>query len=249
MQQDTSADVRFADIGNLPSNFFPYSGEFSKLNIRPFSVGELKLLSRAAATKNVESTIKAIDQTIDVPVRRITIGDFYFILMWHKLHSFPKTPLSVAWECKSIVPISADNAVVRDGTHVKVDACNSPNAQLIHQSDIDIVALDDDFAGIPANFDYPRVSILGELLEMSNNPDYLYLVNSAQWIKHGETLEQKFEYLEKLPDISLYEEAEEIQKTVIHGVNEYITIKCSRCGTQYKKRLDLDPVNFFRPCL
>lgn len=249
MIQDVSTDVRFADIGNLPSNFFPYVGEFKALSIRPLLVGELKLLSRAAVTKNVISTIKAIDQTINVPVQRLTIGDFYFVLMWHKLHSFPKTPLSVTWECKNVITTNIDGVIVNDGTHVNEEYCNQPNAQLIHQSNIEIIDLEDDFVGINENLDYPRVSLLPDIIDYTNDPDYSYLIGAVQWVKIGDTLKEKFEYLEMMDDISLYEEAESTQKNVVHGVNEHITLKCSRCGGIFTKKLVLDPVNFFRPCL
>jgi hypothetical protein len=247
MIQDITQDVRFSDIGNLPSNFIPYNNEYKALNIRQFLVAELKLLSRAAFTKNVAHTIKAIDQTIDVPVNKLSIGDFYFILMWHKLHSFPKTPLSVSWDCRSKVLVDADGRISKEGTHEVV--CDHPNAQLIHQSDIDILDLDE-FTGFNSpELDFPRVALLPELLELSTNPDYAFLINSVQWIKAGDTLVEKFAYLEAQNDIGLYEEAENANRTVIHGVNEIITLKCTRCGSNHKKKLVVDPVNFFRACL
>lgn len=257
MIQDIKQDPRFASIGNLPSNFFPYKGEFKVLNIRPFTVAELKLLSRAAVTKNVVSTIKALDQTIDQPIERLSIGDFYYVMMWHKLHSFPKTPLSVQWECNATIPLDKDNAINRDidgnvtaDNADHFDLCKNPNAQLIHQSDIDIVDIEETFKGFDeANFDFPRVSILPELLELNTNPEYAYLLGAAQWIKTGNTLAQKFEYLESLPDIEQYEIAETLNKEIIHGVSETVRLKCSRCGSTFLKKLELDPVNFFRPCL
>ena len=152
MIQSIENDIRFSDLGNLPSNFFPYKGEFDKVNIRQFNVGELKLLSRATTTKSIDSLIRAVDQTIDVNVQRITIGDFYYILMWHKLHSFPKTPLNVQWECLNNIPVDRDDFYIPDTTIIVPDhyrVCKYPNVQLINQSNIETIDFEDDFAGIP----------------------------------------------------------------------------------------------------
>ena len=254
MLQDISTDTRFADIGNLPSNFFPYKTEFNALNIRQFNVSELKLLSRATLTKNVASTIRAVDQTIDVPVQRLTIGDFYYVLMWHKLHSFPKTPLNVQWECLNNVPVDKEGILVQDPENNqslidRIQPCKHPNAQLIHQSLIETIDFEDDFEGIPPQFDYPRVALLPEIFELRNDPEYSMLIGSAQWIREGHTLLQKFQYLESLPDLAVYEEAEHVNTTIVHGVKEQITLSCARCENKFVKQLELDPLNFFRPGL
>ena len=247
MKQDVSNDVTFLNIGNLPSNFFPYKGEFSEVNIRPFLVSELKLLSRAATLKDVTGVIKAVNMTIDVPVERLTIDDYFYILMWHKLHSYPKTPLSVAWECINKVPKNDEGFIVTDGTHTKIEPCKSPNAILVNQADIDIVFLEEEPV-IGADFDYPRVNLLPELIAVRDEPDYKFIINALKWIKHGNSLQEKIEFLESMASTEHLAEAEILNKTVVHGVRQYVTIKCSSCGAKSRKGLVLDPVNFFRPC-
>lgn len=248
MIQDVSKDVRYTSIGNLPSDFKPYVGEFSVLNIRQILLPELKLLSRAASTKNVAFTLKAIDQTIDVDINRLTLGDMYYVFMWHKLHSFPKTPVTLAWDCGNIVPYTEDGRFIANPSEIKphhFDVCGKANAQIVHQTEIDILCLPDDFSGLPEGLDFPRVNLLAELLAV-DDPDIEQLVRAVQWIKEGETLADKFKYLESLPDISLYSEACVIDETVIHGVNQRTKIKCSQCQASSAPLLDLDPVNFFR---
>jgi hypothetical protein len=247
---DCSKDVRYASIGNLPSNFLPYRGEFKDVCIRQFNIGDLKLLSRATLTKDVSVFIKAIDLTINVEATRLTIGDFYYILMWHKLHSFPKTPLSVAWECGYTINVTKDGIFVPDSDDSETidhqQHCKHPNAQLIHHSDIEIVSFEEDYAGIDSAFDYPRVEILPEIFELRQDTNYAMLLGAVQWVANGVTLAEKFEYLETQDDIGLYEDADALNKTVIHGVNEIVTLKCSNCSNTFEKRLDLDPLNFFR---
>lgn len=251
MKIDVTADARFADIGNLPSNFIPYNGEFTKLNIRQILLSELKLLSRAAATNDISSTIKAINMTIDVDINRLTIGDFFYVLMWHKLHSFPKSPVTVNWLCAATLHLDADGNIITDQTitPAKIEPCNQANTQIIHQTDIDIISFEDGYEGIPANFDYPRVSMLAEYYELAKDPDFSELLDNVRWIREGATLAKKFEYLETLPNLDLYSEAEEINKATLHGVSQYVHLKCARCEGKHRRVLDLDPVNFFRPCL
>ncbi len=230
MIQDTQKDPRFSDIGNLPSNFWPY--DFKQLSIRPFTVAEFKLLSRAAVTKDNTPLLKAVDMVIDQDASQLTQGDFYYALMWLKLHSFPKTPLTVSWTC---------NASYKGNT------CGQANAQLIHQSQIEIVSFDEDKPiELPAGIDYPRASLIPETHNFMSNPDLVYIVPAAQWVKEGRNLDEKIKYLESLPDTELFELALDTNNSIVHGIRETVQLKCSKCGAAFEYRLELEPHNFFR---
>lgn len=69
-----------------------------------------------------------------------------------------------------------------------------------------------------------------EIFTLRQDPDYVLLIGGAQWIKEGNTLASKFKYLESLPDIELFEDAEKINEEIVHGVSETITLKCVQCG-------------------
>lgn len=97
MKVDISDDPRFSDIGPLPSACKPY--DFKHLMIRPLSVEELKHISQAISLNDITHLIRAVDLVIDQPVEVITIGDFFYILMWLRVKSYPKSPVVVNWTC------------------------------------------------------------------------------------------------------------------------------------------------------
>ena len=93
------SDGRFHDIGDLPSHQIPYAGDFDKLYIRPFELAELQLLSRAAQLDELSPLIRAIDLTISQDINKIAIGDFYYLMLWHRTYSMPATPYIQVWQC------------------------------------------------------------------------------------------------------------------------------------------------------
>lgn len=101
-----NTDSKYEDIGQLPSRFIPYTAKyltdkfcFTRILIRPLSVAELKLISSAVVTKDIRNLIRAVDLVIDVPVEFLTVGDFFYILMWLRIKSYTKSPVVVSWTC------------------------------------------------------------------------------------------------------------------------------------------------------
>src|ERR1019366_1592529 len=94
-------DARYQDIGNLPSNFIPY--EFKKLMIRPFTIKELKLVGKAGLLHEDYHMVRAVDLCLDQPAEELTTGDYFYILLWLKVHSSPKTPYVIDWKCPARV--------------------------------------------------------------------------------------------------------------------------------------------------
>lgn len=100
-------DSRFADIGQLPSRFVPYSSRylrdkcFDKLLIRPLTINELKLISLAVTTKDIRNLVRAVGLVINQPVEALTVGDFFYIMMWLRVKSYTKSPVIVNWTCNA----------------------------------------------------------------------------------------------------------------------------------------------------
>jgi hypothetical protein len=258
MLHDISADSRFVDIGDLPSGQKPYT--FTQLFIRPLSVNELKLISQAAMLEDVRHLIRAVDLVIDQDVHDITIGDFFYILMWLRVKSYPKSPIIVNWKCSATYHVELDETGkdlrVFPSADVTPDLlesgmiaerqCSKQNTESIRMSNIEITCIPDDFAGLPEGFDYPRVRILPEIVEYTKKSEYVFILPAAQWIRQGKTLKDKFEALEKAPDLDLFETAFNLSEEVVHGIKENIMLKCANCGTQYPHTLELNPLTFFR---
>jgi hypothetical protein len=265
-------DGRYQDIGNLPSNFFPY--EYKKLYVRPFTVKELRLISKAAMLKDYSHLIRAVDLVMTEDAYSLTIGDFYYILMWLRIHSMPKTPYIIEWHCHSPVLIHKETKALifndetfeepaeEDEDAYDVEVCKTHNSEIIHMTDVDILCIEDDFEGINEEgstlFDFPRVAILGELEEAKANPELQLIIGAAQWIsstneimKNGqpvkcETLVDKIAFLEEQQDCQIFDDAAAINELVIHGIVETTKLTCRRCRKNVPHTLKIDALSFFR---
>lgn len=251
-------DSRYQDIGNLPSNFFPY--DYKKLYIRPFTVNELKLVSKAATLKEMSHLIRAIDLVTTEDASNLTIGDFYYILMWLRIHSMPKTPYVVEWHCHEAVLTHREDGTIILNDHTfqmpkneedyKVEECKTHNSEVIHMTDIEILCLEDDFAGLPDDgpieFDFPRARHLQEIQEALADPELNLLVGPAQWIKDGATLEDKIGILCTQSDLQVFDDAAALNETIVHGIAETAVLTCRTCLKKTNHTLLLDALSFFR---
>ena len=253
------ADSRYIDIGNLPSNFLPYKSgpdAFDKLYIRPFTVQELKLVSMAAALKEMKHLIRAVDMVISAPAEWLSIGDFYYVLMWLRIHSFPKTPLVVSWTCQEKVLTNKKDGsfFFNDGSTIPEDAdlseyefreCGTHNSELIHMSDIEIITLDDDFEPLLPGFDFPRASHIEDIRAAVENPETRFLASAAQWVA-GATFKERLATLEAQMDLDMFDTASILNERADHGVKEHMTIMCRHCRYGQPYTVTIDALSFFR---
>lgn len=200
------SDSRFQNIGNLPSNFYPYELDgLKELYIRPFTVKELRLVSKAAMMKDMSHMHRAIDLVTTCDSARLSTGDFYYVLMWLRLHSMPKTPYVVEWHCTEpvIQNKTTGQRIMNDETHYvpddeenwKIIKCDAHNSEVIHMTSVDILTLDEEnFSGIPQNglvkYDFPRARIIQEMNEMRTDPELQLIVSSAQWVSDENLVEE-----------------------------------------------------------
>ena len=251
-------DPRYLDIGGLPSNFKGY--EFKNILIRPFGINELKLISRAASLKEPQHVIRAIDLTISQDVNELTVGDYYYMLMWHKLHSYTKTPLIVEWPCPmevwhrkrdglvQLVPLTAEQeaeAAKSEAIEDKfvLEDCNTVNSEPISMVNVEIVSLEDDFV-LPEGLDFPHVGTMLEVDELMQDPDMQFLVPALQWMP-GNSMVEKMKQFEDAPDLDLFQRANKANQEIVHGVKQTTTLTCRRCHSRHPYTIKLDPLSFF----
>jgi len=247
----------FQDIGNLPSNFYPYT--FKELYIRPFTVQELRLISKAAVLNEMQHVVRAVDLCITQDANDLTIGDFYYVLMWLKIHSTPKSPYVVEWHCPELVyrNIETGNLIFNDNNFkapegddaklYKLEPCGCHNTELVHITDIDIIQLPEEgWEGLPEGFDFPRARILQEVREALKDPELRFIVGPAQWIKTGTTLAEKIKFLESQADLDMFDTASGLNDLISHGIRETTTLHCRNCRASHPYEIQLEPYNFFR---
>lgn len=253
-------DSRFSDIGQLPSKYYPY--DLKDLHIRPFGVKELRLLSKAITYNNLDYMVSAVDQVIDHDAFSLTIGDFYYVLMWLRLQSFPKTPLVVTWPCEEKVLFHKEtgdmlfNDVQRSMTeeelyNYRLEDCGTHNSESIYHTTLDIIHLEDDFdlAALDSRLDYPRARHLNDITQALADPELRMIVNAAQWIKievGEDTLENKIKLLEEQSDLELFDSASAANQVVVHGLAEATKLTCRKCRKQYNYAIQINPLSFFR---
>lgn len=251
-------DSRYQDIGNLPSNFFPY--DYKQMHIRPFTVNELKLVSKAATLKEMSHLIRAIDLVTTVDASNLTIGDFYYILMWLRIHSMPKTPYVIEWHChEGVLTHKEDKTIILNDMTFKVpeneedytvEDCGTHNSEVIHMTNVDIVCIEDDFEGLPNDgpleFDFPRARHLQGIQEALQDPELNLLVGPAQWIKDGDTIEEKISILGTQSDLQVFDDAAALNEHIVHGIRETSTLTCRSCLKKNQHTLILDALSFFR---
>lgn len=90
-------DERYQEL-YLPSKFLAY--DFKRLHVRQMTRGEIKAIIRAKSAGSYRHLINAIGQTLDVDPYVLTLGDFWYIMYWHRINSYKKSPFIVQWDCK-----------------------------------------------------------------------------------------------------------------------------------------------------
>lgn len=252
------SDSRYSDMGNLPSNFFPYPGE-TKIFARPFEIPELRLLSRAATLGDNNHMLRAIDLVITLDAGSLTIGDMFYVMMWLRIQSMPKRPYVISWDCGEVVIVNKESGqwlmnddkfkMPEDEENYEARPCDTANSEIIHQTQIEIISLPDDFGGLPKDsaieYDFPRARLYQNIQESLLDPGLKLLTAAAQWVKIGETIEEKLAVLETQGNLDCFDEAEKLNQSVIHGIGESTMLECRKCRKRLPHQLKLDALSFF----
>lgn len=83
----------------LPSEgiFYPWQAE--GLSIRRFNFADLKKIAQGQGAKDFRHIVEAVNATCDRDVFQMTGGDFWYLMYWHRIHSYLKNPLTAEFEC------------------------------------------------------------------------------------------------------------------------------------------------------
>lgn len=258
--QEVLKDPRYSDIGALPSQNRGYP--WKTLYIRPFGLAEFKLVSKAAMLKDMSHMIRAVDLVITQDAAELTIGDFYYVMMWLRIHSLPKTPLVVTWECTAQVLRHKETGQIiyndenfqtpDDLTLYETVDCDRMNTESLHMVNLEIISLDDvpedgtpDPFALPAGFDFPRAKHIQSIREALNDPETTLMVPAAQWVA-GNTLVDKFKRLEQADGMELFATGQALVDRMDHGLRETTTLCCANCRVKVPFEVDVNPMSFFR---
>jgi hypothetical protein len=237
----------------LPSQGIPYDSDF-KLYIRPFRVPEYRLLSRAVELGDVSHLIRAVDNVISVDANNLTIGDFFYVLLWLRINSMPKSPYVVQWMCeqpfftrksdgKQLLYTDADWPTIEElRTDYNNAPCHTDNTSIIHNNTTEIVSLEED-TKLPEGFDFPRMAHFIDRAAALKDPDFVLLAPAIQWVA-GKTWADKVAAVEADP--GLIGEGLDINRSVVHGISETVKFNCNHCRVEHTQKLELNAISFFR---
>ena len=79
-----------------PSLMIPYP-EGTKLRLRPLNVKALKKAHASQDSRSFKLLIEAIQQCVSMDVRHLTVPDFYYIMYWLRMNSYPSSPFVLDW--------------------------------------------------------------------------------------------------------------------------------------------------------
>lgn len=86
------------EIGTeLPSRLSFYG--FDNLGVRHFGILEHIKLRRSVTEENLRHQVDALSACQDHSAYDLTVGDFQFLMYWHRINDFKRTPYTVEWLC------------------------------------------------------------------------------------------------------------------------------------------------------
>ena len=86
----------FSERIALPSGGIFYN--FNSVTIRPFKVPELALLYKAKKNRDITLLNDTVGKTLNVDIRDLWTVDARWVMYWHRMNSFVKTPYLATWE-------------------------------------------------------------------------------------------------------------------------------------------------------
>ncbi len=188
---------------SLPSHCLPY--DFDDIEIRQFKARDLSKIYRSAIDENFSLIVDAIGATVNIDIRQLTMGDFTFLMYWHRINSYPKSPYIIEWTSR----YGNANKYTVNGTNLII------NEMKLTQLEFDT------YSGM--GLCLPTVKDLEVLQTIRLTPDQQYIYNLAQFIK-GDSIKEKIEILDSFEDLSIQEYIKEFREKTEHGVIETVKV-------------------------
>lgn len=253
---------------NLPSRTVPY--KVKEFNMTWFKPKQLTLLSKAVHLSSVEPVIQAMSQVITgIEVEELTVGDFFYLLTLQRLNCFKDRPLNAEWQCQAAVFVRTDSNETysphdidrlveawREATpeqrkdmedpdtiHLEGDVCGTVNYIPITVEDFRTIKLKD--IELPEGVDYPRVKTLPSFLKMQKDPEYALIAEACQYVKDGDSLEEKLQSLLESEDMDFFGKLNDATLQFVHGISREVSKKCEGCGHTHPIMYTVDASSFF----
>ena len=184
VRSQAETDPNFMSIG-VPSQFKFY--DFKQLTVSCLKGVHQAKLSRAAKDRKMRFVVEAISSTLGEGISAfdLTPQDFYFLMYWHRLQSFPKNPQMIPFTCTNkdhtrrtilktdhkeyLAPETLDISTIMDATTLKTEYLEeldlTPFAELIAKYDLHVETMRDivEFAELQEEEPYYEESTAAEV--------------------------------------------------------------------------------------
>lgn len=167
----------------LPSEFVAYP--WKDLQIRRFNIEELRALIRARTSGNLRHLIRAVDGTLSRPITDLTQGDFWYIMYWHRLNSYKKSPFVIEWVCDHDDHLRKVGGVDLAEGEAPLAPETLRNLLTVSKSNLDTAAIDKDA------YEKLREQILAEYgvhVRPQNVVDFISAVDEDEELEHERKL-------------------------------------------------------------
>lgn len=264
-------DPGYMSVG-LPSKFVPYP--FKQLSIKTLQGVHIAKFHRANKEDNLRLIVEAIGSTLEPGVSAfdLTPADFYYLMYWQRVNSYPKNKMLIETVCSDIehnneVSVGvkgADGEYLRDEKRniVKKDKETLKIQDYVSMTTLEIRDLEK-FDGAPyrelsekygLGFETMQdvVDAMEQALEMAQagNTDvdeFMYTASRAAFLVRSpgrESLKVRCDVVETMSaeDIALLDEYRD--KITNYGVAEYATVRCKECGASTKLKVSFDALTF-----
>ena len=264
-------DGEYVEV-ELPSNFLFY--DFKHLYIKTLKMKNIRKLIQGQSNKNVRymaevlnSCIRCENPQITDLVYRLTQEDFTYLMYWERLHSLPAMPFNHVCECTNpehIANVEKENLPEKSLLFTQQITKSTLNTVFLELKSFEI----DQSKYISPNFSqaYPSAKV-----KVPKVKDYLDMLDLAEkeivkddaegqiWFLTGVaacrlyvsdangrelSFKERFDILDDLDPESFYLFKESENLFPEYGVNEWINVRCPRCGAVSKTRVVLTAYSF-----
>lgn len=201
----TTAGPLYYDI-TLPSRCIPYA--FDTVRMRRLRPKDVAKVYRSAVEESFPLLVSALAAAVDQDIRTLTVADFYYIMYWQRLNSYPNSPFEIDWTSR----YGTDEKLVLTMDSLTVDFLKADA---------------EEYAGYTAKgLKLPSVADLIFLQNTTVDADERWLYERAQFLT-GDSLEEKLRRLDEA-DMSLLEDIRAFTEATQHGVAETMKTRTRR---------------------
>lgn len=247
----------------LPSGCRFYGISDNSIGVRRFSADDVLKIYDARADKSLRMLAETVGATLNgISVWDLTVGDFWFLMYWHRINSYPRSPFVVTWVCENPTHIQqvkedqlsvetlSQNMVVKSGD-LQVRELDATALEVT----LSTITMDYQVHASPMRMgEYLKLVEMEEEVEIAREkgekpkykPSDFVLARHAAHLEeeHGKTLEQRMEFLRTGPDFSLWAYLDAVATQSDHGVDEKYHVKCKHCGAPTEVEVALDALTF-----